>query len=182
MKLSDRILELRRQKGISQEELADQLGVSRQAVSKWESDRGMPDVENLKLMSQLLAVSVDSLLAEDETISFQTVKEPISLNDYEKTGKCRDKKDADAIYPLIRKRIRSLSEKAVDLIVQPGIIQIADYLNDMSGYYLVERKGRQYLVSVSREFICTTELGRKVDPKKFDIGNHRYRKAAYRLI
>ena len=148
-------------------------------------------MENLKLMSQLLAVSVDSLLAEDETISFQTVKEPISLNDYEKTGKCRDKKDAacyerykdaDAIYPLIRKRIRSLSEKAVDLIVQPGIIQIADYLNDMSGYYLVERKRRQYLVSVSREFICTTELGRKVDPKKFDIGNHRYRKATYRLI
>lgn len=50
MKLSDRILELRRQKGISQEELADKLGVSRQAVSKWESEQSIPEIDKIVLM------------------------------------------------------------------------------------------------------------------------------------
>ena len=45
MNLSDRIQQLRKQKGISQEELADRVGVSRQAVSKWESEQSIPDMD-----------------------------------------------------------------------------------------------------------------------------------------
>ena len=62
MKLSDRILELRRQKGISQEELADQLGVSRQAVSKWESEQSTPDIDKIILMSEYFGTTTDYLL------------------------------------------------------------------------------------------------------------------------
>ncbi|RKV72224.1 MAG: XRE family transcriptional regulator, partial [Streptococcus sp.] len=51
MNLSDRIQYLRKARGISQEGLADQLGVSRQAVSKWESEQSMPDLDKIISMS-----------------------------------------------------------------------------------------------------------------------------------
>ena len=69
MKLADRILELRKQKGISQEELADKLGVSRQAVSKWESEQSTPDIDKLILMSEYFGVTTDYLLKGIEPVN-----------------------------------------------------------------------------------------------------------------
>mgnify|MGYP001852682772 CR=1 FL=1 len=51
MKLSERIQHLRKSRGMSQEELAEKIGVSRQAVSKWESEQSMPDLEKVILLS-----------------------------------------------------------------------------------------------------------------------------------
>ena len=51
MNMADRIQYLRKAKGISQEELAEKVGVSRQAVSKWESEQSMPDLEKIIAMS-----------------------------------------------------------------------------------------------------------------------------------
>lgn len=51
MNIADRIQHLRKSKGISQEELADKIGVSRQAVSKWESEQSTPDLEKIIIMS-----------------------------------------------------------------------------------------------------------------------------------
>lgn len=62
MNISDRIQHLRKGKGISQEELADKLGVSRQSVSKWESEQTSPDIEKVILMSDLFEVTTDYLL------------------------------------------------------------------------------------------------------------------------
>jgi transcriptional regulator with XRE-family HTH domain len=62
MHIADRIQTLRKERGLSQEALADQLGVSRQAVSKWESGQSVPDTEKIVLMSDLLHVSTDYLL------------------------------------------------------------------------------------------------------------------------
>lgn len=62
MNLADRIQTLRKAKGISQEELADKLGVSRQAVSKWEGEQSSPDLERIILMSDYFEVTTDYLL------------------------------------------------------------------------------------------------------------------------
>lgn len=62
MNLADRIQSLRKSKGISQEELADQIGVSRQAVSKWESEQSLPDIEKIILLSDYFDVTTDYLL------------------------------------------------------------------------------------------------------------------------
>ena len=62
MDLAQRIQHLRKEKGLSQEELAEALGVSRQAVSKWESTQSTPDVEKIVAMSQYFAVTTDYLL------------------------------------------------------------------------------------------------------------------------
>ena len=62
MTLADRIQQLRKQKGISQEELADRVGVSRQAVSKWESAQSVPDLDKILLLSDYFEVTTDYLL------------------------------------------------------------------------------------------------------------------------
>lgn len=62
MNVADRIQNLRKIKGISQEQLAEAIGVSRQAVSKWESEQSTPDLEKIVLMSDFFDVTTDYLL------------------------------------------------------------------------------------------------------------------------
>ena len=66
MNLSDRIQNLRKTKGLSQEELAEALGVSRQAVSKWESGQSSPDLDKIVQLSEYFGVSTDHLLKGTE--------------------------------------------------------------------------------------------------------------------
>lgn len=69
MILADKIIDLRKKNGWSQEELASQLGVSRQSVSKWESGRGLPDISLLEPLAQALKVSVAELLTGEQIIN-----------------------------------------------------------------------------------------------------------------
>ncbi|MCQ2413332.1 MAG: helix-turn-helix domain-containing protein [Clostridia bacterium] len=72
MILADKIIEERKKLGLSQEELAEKLSVSRQAVSKWESAQSIPDLQKIVMMSELFSVSTDYLL-KDEMESEHTV-------------------------------------------------------------------------------------------------------------
>ena len=74
MNMSDRIQHLRKSKGISQEELADKVGVSRQAVSKWESEQSTPDIEKVILLSDFFDVTTDYLLKGIEPVSENITK------------------------------------------------------------------------------------------------------------
>jgi len=64
MKFCDKLIELRRERGLSQEQLADQLDVSRQSVSKWESDQTMPELSKLITLSEIFEVSLDYLMRD----------------------------------------------------------------------------------------------------------------------
>lgn len=66
MEFSKKLQELRKQKELTQEELAEILYVSRTAVSKWESGRGFPSIESLKAISRFFSISVDELLSSEE--------------------------------------------------------------------------------------------------------------------
>ena len=63
MSLGEKLLDLRKKAGLSQEEVADKLGVSRQTVSKWETDQTVPELIKAKLLSQLYSVSYDYLIS-----------------------------------------------------------------------------------------------------------------------
>lgn len=65
MELAEKLRALRKQAGISQEKLAEKLGVSRQAVTKWETAAGIPDIENLRALSDLFQISLDELLGKE---------------------------------------------------------------------------------------------------------------------
>ena len=66
MRFEEKIVELRKSKGLSQEELAEQLGVSRQAVSRWELGQTLPDIPNLLQLCDLFGVSTDYLVRDEE--------------------------------------------------------------------------------------------------------------------
>ena len=69
MEFNEKLQELRKQKGLTQEELAQLLFVSRTAVSKWESGRGFPSIESLKAIAKLFSVSLDALLSGEEILA-----------------------------------------------------------------------------------------------------------------
>ncbi|MCI2068756.1 MAG: helix-turn-helix domain-containing protein [Bacilli bacterium] len=68
IEIADRLIELRKKNGFSQEELASKLGLSRQAVSKWERAEASPDTDNLICLAQLYGVSLDELLKTDQSV------------------------------------------------------------------------------------------------------------------
>jgi len=78
MNTADRIQSLRKAKGMSQEELADKIGVSRQAVSKWESEQSLPDIDKIILLSDFFEVTTDYILKGIETEKQATGRPPLN--------------------------------------------------------------------------------------------------------
>ena len=90
MEFNEKLQELRKQKELTQEELAEKLYVSRAAVSKWESGRGYPNIESLKAIAKFFSVTVDELLSTDEVLTIA-----------EEDGKQKEKHFRDLIYGLL---------------------------------------------------------------------------------
>ena len=82
MEFNEKLQELRKARGLTQEELAQALYVSRAAVSKWESGRGYPGIDSLKAIAKYFAVSIDSLLSGEEVL---TIAEEDQKNVRERT-------------------------------------------------------------------------------------------------
>ena len=69
MEFHEKLQELRKSRGITQEELAESLYVSRTAISKWESGRGYPSIDSLKEISNYFSVTIDDLLSSEKMLS-----------------------------------------------------------------------------------------------------------------
>ena len=69
MEFHEKLQQLRKQKGLTQEQLADQLYVSRAAVSKWESGRGYPNIDSLKALAKFYSVTIDELLSGEQMLT-----------------------------------------------------------------------------------------------------------------
>ena len=69
MEFNEKLQELRKQRGLTQEELAQALYVSRTAISKWESGRGYPNIDSLKAIAKFFAITIDELLSGDELLT-----------------------------------------------------------------------------------------------------------------
>ena len=90
MEFNEKLQELRKQKGLTQEELAGKLYVSRTAISKWESGRGYPNIDSLKEIAKFFSVTVDELLSPNEVLTIA-----------EEDGKRKEKHFRDLIYGLL---------------------------------------------------------------------------------
>lgn len=87
MKLAEKLQLIRKKNGLSQEELAEKLGISRQAISKWESGQSTPDLNKLIILSELYNVTIDSLVKESD--DFDIVKRKETNN--------REKQEAEKV-------------------------------------------------------------------------------------
>lgn len=80
MKLNEKIKEYRKIFNLSQEQLAENMGVSRQAITKWENDEGLPEIGNLKLLSKLMGISIDYLLGESKRLEYPMKRRCLRCN------------------------------------------------------------------------------------------------------
>ena len=69
MTFGEKLKKLRTDNGLTQDELAEKTYVTRTAISKWESDRGYPNIDSLKAISKFFSVSIDDLLSSDEVLT-----------------------------------------------------------------------------------------------------------------
>lgn len=96
MELSEKILTLRKSRDLTQEQLAEQLNVSRQSISKWESGQSIPEIEKIMLLSSIFDVTTDYLLKPSE-IDELSVKTEI-LEKQQQKMLIRDKKRSQILY------------------------------------------------------------------------------------
>ena len=75
MTFGEKLYQLRKAQGLSQEALAEKLHTSRQAISKWENDNGYPETEKIILISRLFQISLDDLLMEGEGMEEEGMEE-----------------------------------------------------------------------------------------------------------
>ena len=190
MTLGEKLKEARKKAGLSQEQLSEKLGVSRSAVAKWETDNGIPDVDNLKAISQLLNVRVDYLLDDGEVMDELVMREPYNLSEYGKGSRfskkdraVRDKFPNAKIHTLLGEKKLTKSERVIDNALGilsdapfgiPGLINSVK--NTDKQFYLVEKDDRQFFVTVTDEFIETRQLAKKMTDNKFEIGNWKFTK------
>ena len=195
MTLGEKIKEARKQCGLSQEQLAEKMSVSRSAIAKWETDKGLPDIDNLKALAGFLNVSVDYLLDDEERIDELVTREAYDLASYGKGSKKKKKdrvireKFPDAeIHTLLGNLKLTKSEKVIDNLLgfftdapfgTPDLIN--SFKNMDKEFYLVARAGNQFLVTVTDEFIETRKLTKPITADKFEIGNWKFTKCKYEV-
>ncbi len=194
MTLGKKIKTARKNAGLTQEQMAEKLMISRPAITKWELDKGIPDIENLKAISKLLDVSLDYLLNDGEDIDLNVIKEPIDLSKYGKGLKkklkdkiVREKYPEAKIMTLLPTKILTKGEKVIDNLLgwltdepfgTPDLINSIKLVGNE--YYLVVNGDNQHLVIISNEFMETHRMNIKVDTSKgskFIIGDIRYTNA-----
>ena len=185
MTFSEKLKEARKNAGLTQEQLAEKLCVSRQAVTKWETGKGLPDIENMKAISGLLNVSIDYLLS-DEECDVKELREKIDIEKFSAGNGARNPKDAccaakypkaEHIYALHRQKKMSKAEWVADFIIGAGTLNIYDSIaNYGQVYYLVESEGKQFFVCVDDDFITSSVLSSKYEGKKFQRGKYIYKK------
>lgn len=120
MELAQKLQALRKEHGFSQEGLADQLGVSRQAVSKWESGQSQPDLNNLIALSELYGVTTDSMVKEEKRLTPQQAwKAEESEGLYRKEADDREGADTHPFQEAYRKGLRFEYKSKVKLFGLP---------------------------------------------------------------
>lgn len=176
MKLCDKIAKLRKRKGMTQEELANELEVSRQSVFKWESGENTPDLEKIKKLAKLFNVSFDVLLdeekdieeiKEDEVVSETRGNKPIKFRKTFDSGIKLDTYELANIehgYADGEKKIKgfsfsSTSDRHKELINKKGYTKILRIQRDVCVDFFVDDKNKTFgfFFDGAPQFLCPFE-------------------------
>jgi transcriptional regulator with XRE-family HTH domain len=200
MTFGEKLKKARIEAGYTQNELANKLTVSRAAIAKWESDRGMPDVTNLKAIAEALSVSIDYLLDDGSVLDFSVTNKPIDLTKYgdsQKLSRLKKVEIKEQIirqeYPdaeIIRLTVTEIKNSKGESIADAAIGWFALILGGMplfgtqefgktvnsldQQYYLVNEEKAQYFVLVTDEQLISRTLTDRITDKKFEIGDRKF--------
>lgn len=133
MEFNEKLQELRKSKGLTQEELAEKLFVSRTAISKWESGRGYPNIDSIKAISKFFGASLDDLLSDEAVLEIA-----------ERESKDKLRKTCNLIYGLFDICVILLlflplfGQKSGDTVVAKSLIALSGTAQYMkAAYYAV---------------------------------------------
>lgn len=200
MNFGEKIKQARIDVGLTQEELAEILAVSRSAIAKWEGNRGLPDVSNLKVISRVLNVSVDYLLDKEGMLDLSVTKKPIDLTRYDDKKKMSRLKKIQVKEKIIREEYpnaeitrltvtkieNTKAEKFADGLIGwfalllggiPlfGTQEFGKTINTLDQqYYLVDDGARQFFVLMTDEQCISRTMNSSIKEKKFKIGDREF--------
>lgn len=195
MTLGDKIKQARKQCCLSQEQLAEKMCVSRSAIAKWETDKGMPDIENLKVLSRLLNVSVDTLLDDSKQIDTSVLRESYNLALYGRGCKkvkkdrfIREKFPDAKIFTLLGRQELTKGEKILDnaigfLTSAPfGIPEMINSVKNLNKeFYLIEKEDQQFFSVVTDEFLELHRMDPPVTDTEFKLGDWHFIRCTYEV-
>ena len=182
MTLGQKLKEIRKKFGLSQEQLAEIINVSRQAITKWETDAGLPDTENLKELSRIFEISINYLLDNNNELPLLVMKKKLDKEKYKNKISSYEEVLKEyypapwKIYILTREKKMSKLEGIFDFIIGAGTIDVADALNDMSPYYLAIKDNIKLLVNIKDWVLEVKELNPDINEKKFIVDKNIFRK------
>lgn len=139
MILADKIIELRKRSGWSQEDLAERLGVSRQAVSKWESAASIPDLGKILKLSQLFGVSTDTLLKDELDLSSSALDQssPPAEDTLDPPPRQISLEEANDYLDTVRAQAGKLALGVALCILSPVVLILLGGLSDYEGGYRI---------------------------------------------
>ena len=170
MTLGEKLKEIRKRFGLSQEQLAKLLNVSRQAITKWENDGGIPDITNLQELSKVFSITVDYLLDEDHQLPALSMRKVLDKDQYGYFDESYE------IYTLVRRRKMQKLEWILDFLTW-GIHENMDMISDLSPYYLVKKDGLKFLVNIKDWVLEVIALPEHTNDKKFSYKQNTFIKS-----
>lgn len=153
MALGEKLKEIRKRFDLSQEELEEIMNVSRQAITKWERDVGIPDISNLKEISKTFGVSIDYLLDNKFELPKLIMKKKLDKKKYKNKLSSYSEilteyfKEPYEIYNLVRKKKMTKLETILEFFTY-GIHDNIDSISDLSPYYFVKKDNVKLLVNI----------------------------------
>lgn len=179
MTLGEKLKEVRKRFGLSQEQLAEIMNVSRQAITKWETDGGIPDVTNLQELSKVFGITVDYLLNDENQLPALSIRKVLDKDKYKNkiSSYASILKEYYAepyeVYNLVRRKKMTKLEWILDLFTW-GIHDDIDGISDLSPYYLVKKDNLKFLVNIKDWVLEVIELPSNTNDKKFSYGNNKF--------
>ena len=184
MTFGEKLSTLRKQANLTQQDLADKLNVSRQAITKWEKGVGLPDLDNIKKLSSIFNVKIDDLLdykIEDIKLELDTTEEKIDKENskFKNVDKFILERfdNAESIERLTREVKLTFWQGVFDFFVGAGTLEVADSLKTGLVYpYLITINNTDYLALVSKGKLMTKKLKNKFLEKSVVIDGYKYYK------
>ena len=179
MTLGEKLKEIRKRFGLSQEQLAEIMNVSRQAITKWENDGGMPDVSNLQELSKVFGITVDYLLNNEKQLPALSMRKVLDRDKYKNklSSYSMILKEYYAepyeIYCLVRRKKMTKLEWILDFITWCVHDKI-DGIGNLSPYYLVKKDNLKLLVNIKDWVLEVVELPSNTKDKKFSYGGNKF--------
>lgn len=181
MTLGEKIQWGRRRSGLSQQQLAEKLCVSRSAIAKWETDKGLPDVENLKQLSRLLGMTVDSLLDGDTAAILEPCR-PAVFGGCERVQEDRlmqQRFPGDTVIPLSGRPDTSVATRcSIRGFLTPMPFGQPAYLKSQlhrdRAFYLVETAQEQLFVTVTDDFLELRPMEQPVREDSFHLNGWHF--------